>query len=509
MNQYAAIVVIGSNNDQVPRFQSATIANFGEYVRTGGGLILITDHDSFQASVNQLASLFNVEFYASVDRAPISVADTITKHGDHEAWEGLLCKMLPAGGSEGAIRLKQVVPDYRPIAGTVTFAPGETSKEVCVPIIGNNVQQADRTINMNISNPSRGKITTAVGVGTIIDDDSAICKQNPTGAVYQRAGGPDGSYLLHVQPDFNCAAGNVKYLMMANLNFAYTGPYVFNISNDDDFELYIDCKLVASGAIGVRAFTINVAAGTRNVILRYLNIPNCTPGYAGFSVRFNNAITYLTKASDWKGQVNSIGEIESGKAEPATEPCGGETSTGAGYSELYHSLGTTAGLVYIDYATVVPGGTAKNSIDAYIDGQLVATTGGYVLVERGKEQQLSFMYDPAKSVDKRVRVVVKSPLADASSEWWWYKVNCPVAVPATCNSTPEICQVYQELFNRLPDEPGAQFWLSDINANGWDVKTPEGYAAFKERARQSAGQSGCEYMGGTWDSVNNRCILPS
>jgi len=402
MNQYAAIVVIGSNSDRVPRFKSATIANFGEYVRTGGGLILITDHDVFQASVNQLAALFNVEFYASVDRAPISVADTITKHGDHEAWEGLLCKMLPAGGSEGAIRLKQVVPDYRPIAGTVTFAPGETSKEVCVPIIGNNIQQADRTINMNISNPSRGKITTAVGVGTIIDDDSAICKQNPTGAVYQRAGGPDGSYLLHVQPDFNCAAGNVKYLMMANLNFAYTGPYVFNISNDDDFELYIDCKLVASGGLGNKAFTINVAAGTRNVILRYLNIPNCTPGYAGFSVRFNNAITYLTKASDWKGQVNSIGEIESGN-EPAPSP----------------------------------------------------------------------------------------------------------TPPPTCNSTPEICQVYQELFNRLPDEPGAQFWLSDINANGWDVKTPEGYAAFKERVRQSAGQSDCAYMGGTWDSVNNRCILPS
>jgi hypothetical protein len=193
--------------------------------------------------------------------------------------------------------------------------------------------------------------------------------------------------------------------MMANLNFAYTGPYVFNISNDDDFELYIDCKLVASGAIGVRAFTINVAAGTRNVILRYLNIPNCTPGYAGFSVRFNNAITYLTKASDWKGQVNSIGEIEGTAPAPAPAPA-------------------------------------------------------------------------------------PEP-------------------PPTCNSTPEICQVYQELFNRLPDEPGAQFWLSDINANGWDVKTPEGYAAFKERVRQSAGQSDCAYIGGTWDPVNNRCILPS
>lgn len=400
---YDVIIMIGSRSEGGPQFQAATVANFGEYVKSGGGLILITDHDVFQASINQLASLFNVEFYASVDRAPISVADTIVKHGDHPAWDGLSCKMLPAGGSEGAIRLKQVEPDYRPTAGTVTFAPGETSKEVCVPIIGNDKQQPDRTINMNISNPSRGKITKPTGVGTIIDDDSALCKQNPTGVVYQRAGGPDGSYLLHVQPDFNCAAGNVKYLMMANLNFAYSGPYVFTLENDDDFELYIDCKLVASGPIGRRSVTINVAAGTRNIILRYLNIPNCTPGYAGFSVRFNNVVTYLTKASDWKGQVNSVGEIESGN-EPAPSPT-------------------------------------------------------------------------------------------------------PV-VPPTCNSTPEICQVYQELFNRLPDEAGAQYWLSEINANGWDVKTPTGYAAFKERVRASAGQSDCIYMGGTWDAANNRCILP-
>lgn len=310
LKTYDAVIFIGSRPDSSAQLSEASVSNFGSYVKAGGGLILITDHNVFQGSVNQLAKLFNVEFYDSVDRHDVQVATIIAQHGDHPAWEGLSCSAIPAGGSEGAIRLTNERSDYEPANGTVTFAPGETSKTVCVPIIGNDTVDGDRTIDMTISNASKGTITTGVGTGTIIDDDSALCKQDPTAPVYERAGGADGAYLLHVQPDYSCAAGNTKYLMLANLAFPSTGPYVFTMTSDDDFELYIDCKKVGFGPIGTRSFTVNVNKGTRNVILRYLNVPNCTPGYAGFSVRFNNALVYVTRAADWKGQANSIGEIE-------------------------------------------------------------------------------------------------------------------------------------------------------------------------------------------------------
>lgn len=286
-----------------------TVANFAEYAKRGGGLVVITDHYVFESGANQLANLFGMEFYGSVDRSAISVAAMIAAWGDHQAWDGLHCEKIPAGGSEGALRIKVEERDYQPTSGTVTFAPGETSKQVCVPVYGNDVQQPDRTVGMTIGNASKGNITKSGGFGTIMDDDSAICNQNPSEQVFERAGGPDGCNLLHVQPNFDCAAGNVMYLMQAFIPFTYSGSHVITVISDDDYELYIDCKKVGSGPIGTATLTVDIRAGTRNVILRYKNIPNCTPGYAGFSVRYNNQVQYLTKAADWKGQANSIGEI--------------------------------------------------------------------------------------------------------------------------------------------------------------------------------------------------------
>lgn len=409
LQQYDTIIFIGSRVTATGVagegiFKPASVTNIGQYVKNGGGLIVITDHYVFQSAANQLANQFGIEFYDSVDRNPVSIADMITRNGDHQAWDGLHCERLPAGPSEGAIRMTEKRPDYVPTSGTVTFAPGETSKTVCVPLVGNDTVDGDRTVVMTISNASKGTIRTAQGTGTIQDDDNALCRQRPTGPVYERPGAADGAYLLHVQPNYNCAAGGTKYLMQAFIDFPASGPYVFNNTNDDDFELYVDCKLVASGPIGNKVTTVNVNRGKRNVILRYLNVPNCTPGYAGFSIRFNNQLVYVTRAADWKGQANSIGEIES-----------------SGYTP----------------PVVLP----------------------------------------------------------------------PVVLPPTCNSTPEICQVYRELFNRLPDEAGAQYWLSLIITNNWQVTTPAGYAAFKAEVRRQAGQTDCVYMGGTWDAANNRCII--
>lgn len=400
LKQYAAIIFLGSKGDSTNHLRPESTSNFAQYVADGGGLMLITDHDVFQGSVNPIAKRFNAEFYTSADRSPVGVDSMIARHGDHVIWDGLDGKIIPAGGSEGGIRITEVKSDFKPKSGTVTFAPGEISKTVCIDIKGDDAVEPDETVNIIISNPIGGEIQTANGVGTIINDDSVLCRQNPTEPVYERSGGPNGSYLMHVQPEFNCAAGNTMYLMMRDFNFANSGPHVFSFLVDDDFEFYIDCKKVATGTIGaVRTVSINVEAGLRNLILRYSNAPACTPSYAGMSVSYNGNVVMVTRAADWKGQANVIGELEGNPVTPT-----------------------------------------------------------------------------------------------------------PV-IPPTCNSTPEICQVYSELFNRLPDEAGAQFWLNEIAIAGFDVKTPSGYEAFKSKVRISASKSDCEYMGGTFDAVNNRCII--
>lgn len=104
-------------------------------------------------------------------------------------------------------------------------------------------------------------------------------------------------------------------------------------------------------------------------------------------------------------------------------PCGQETKSGSGGATYWHSLGTNPGLVVIEYATVTGGGTAKNSIDVYANGALVATTGGMVLVPDTDPQTISFQYNPAVHTEHRVKVVVGAETT--GPEFWTYTVNCP------------------------------------------------------------------------------------
>jgi Calx-beta domain/PASTA domain len=63
--------------------------------------------------------------------------------------------------------------DYTATSGVVTFAPGETSKTIAVPVVGNTVFESTETFALNLSNPALANIGDASGVGTIINDDAA------------------------------------------------------------------------------------------------------------------------------------------------------------------------------------------------------------------------------------------------------------------------------------------------------------------------------------------------
>lgn len=62
--------------------------------------------------------------------------------------------------------------DYAATAGTVTFDPGQTSKQVTVPVVPDAVDEPTETFALNLSAPSAGVfLVDGQGVGTIIDDD--------------------------------------------------------------------------------------------------------------------------------------------------------------------------------------------------------------------------------------------------------------------------------------------------------------------------------------------------
>ncbi|MGH3082195.1 MAG: beta strand repeat-containing protein [Gaiellaceae bacterium] len=61
--------------------------------------------------------------------------------------------------------------DYTGTSGTLTFAAGETTKTVTVPVIGDGLDEGNETYFLNLSNPGNATIADNQGIGTILNDD--------------------------------------------------------------------------------------------------------------------------------------------------------------------------------------------------------------------------------------------------------------------------------------------------------------------------------------------------
>ncbi|MEP1079566.1 Ig-like domain-containing protein [Leptolyngbya sp. PL-A3] len=64
--------------------------------------------------------------------------------------------------------------DYTPRAGILTFNPGETTKTVSVPILGDTDYESDETFRVVLSNPSNATLIKEIGIGKIINDDVPV-----------------------------------------------------------------------------------------------------------------------------------------------------------------------------------------------------------------------------------------------------------------------------------------------------------------------------------------------
>ena len=63
--------------------------------------------------------------------------------------------------------------DYTNVNGTVTFAAGQTTRFVTVPVNGDTLAEGNETFILNLSNPVGALLVDSQGIGTIVDDDPA------------------------------------------------------------------------------------------------------------------------------------------------------------------------------------------------------------------------------------------------------------------------------------------------------------------------------------------------
>jgi large repetitive protein len=64
--------------------------------------------------------------------------------------------------------------DYTAVAGTVSFAPGETSKTIAVAVVGDRSPEPTETLTVKLDGANNAFLANALGLGTILDDEPRI-----------------------------------------------------------------------------------------------------------------------------------------------------------------------------------------------------------------------------------------------------------------------------------------------------------------------------------------------
>lgn len=185
MNKYSAIVVMSSGGWE--SLDNETANNFSTYVNNGGGVYIITDHDWFQKTGNQILTKFGSEFYGVVNRNrndPAYKLETVwnalkgSEYGEHhDLWKGLdEDDSIPAGGSEGNVKVFTPIEDFVAHTEDLLFRAGETTKTINIVINGDDIAEQDEKFKIVLTSPEDGGIVLGQSelIATIIDDDSGV-----------------------------------------------------------------------------------------------------------------------------------------------------------------------------------------------------------------------------------------------------------------------------------------------------------------------------------------------
>ncbi|MBE9011872.1 VCBS repeat-containing protein, partial [Pseudanabaenaceae cyanobacterium LEGE 13415] len=129
--------------------------------------------------------------------------------------------------------------DFAANSGTITFAPGETSKTIEIAIADNTVRERNESFSVRLSNPIDATITTDIATATITDNDSI----------------PTVSITNVSQAEGN--SGNTAFQFEVTLSNASDQEIVLNYSTKDG-----TATLADNDYEGVTAGTIRFAPGT-------------------------------------------------------------------------------------------------------------------------------------------------------------------------------------------------------------------------------------------------------
>jgi hypothetical protein len=143
-----------------------------------GKTIYVRFHfDSVNASNNYYEGWY-VDDVAVYSGPALSVNDVQVKEGNSGTTNAAFTVSLSAASTQPVTVHYAMVggtatagSDYQPTSGILTFAPGETSKVINVPVYGDTINEPNETFFLDLSSATNAAIADSRGVGTILDDD--------------------------------------------------------------------------------------------------------------------------------------------------------------------------------------------------------------------------------------------------------------------------------------------------------------------------------------------------
>ena len=159
--------------------------------------------------------------------------------------------------------------DYQAASGTLTFAPGETSKTITVLVNGDRLGEPNETFVVNLSAPTNATIADDQGVGTILDDEPRVSINDVT-VTEGNAGTVNATFTVSLSVAYDVAV-TVHY-QTAN-GSATAGSDYAAASGDVIIAAGQTTKTFTVAVIGDRSaeptenFVVNLSAATNGLIV--------------------------------------------------------------------------------------------------------------------------------------------------------------------------------------------------------------------------------------------------
>jgi len=109
--------------------------------------------------------------------------------------------------------------DYTPVSGTLTFAPGETTKTVTVPVIADSITEPVETFFLDLSSPTNASLIRTRGNASLVDDDQSFVGVTGVTVVEGDAGTQNALVTL---TRFGSSAGAANVQVNTNASTAST-----------------------------------------------------------------------------------------------------------------------------------------------------------------------------------------------------------------------------------------------------------------------------------------------